>query len=95
MATAGGHTAAAARRRDEAEDDEVTQDSDQVIPGGWKRAALGVALGIGAGAAISLILPRDDGPRRRSLTLDPDRPDAGPEAAWRRSGPGGGRDPAP
>jgi hypothetical protein len=36
-----------------------------VAPGGWQRAAVGFALGVAAGAAAGLLLPRDEGPRRR------------------------------
>jgi len=43
---------------------------------------IGFACGLAAGAIIALVLPRDDGPRRRTLTfdpgLDPDS-DPGPE----------------
>ena len=40
-------------------------DARQVVPGGWKRVLLGFAIGAAAGAAIGLVLPRDDGPHRR------------------------------
>lgn len=39
-----------------------------VAAGGWRRALVGLAVGLVAGAAIALVLPRDDGPRRRDLT---------------------------
>lgn len=54
-----------------------------VAPGGWRRIVIGVLVGVLAGAAIALAMPRDDGPRRRSLLdgLDDD-PAVGP----RRSG---------
>ena len=31
-----------------------------VAPGGWKRALIGFAIGLAAGAVIALVLPRDD-----------------------------------
>jgi len=33
-------------------------------PHGWQRIALGLLVGAVIGAAIGLVLPRDDGPRR-------------------------------
>lgn len=38
-------------------------------PGGWKRALIGFLLGVAAGVAVALILPRDDGPHRVRTTL--------------------------
>jgi hypothetical protein len=37
-----------------------------VAPGGWRRALIGFAIGVGAGVLVALLLPRDDGPRRAS-----------------------------
>ncbi len=42
-----------------------------VAPGGVGRMVIGFACGLVAGAIVALVLPRDDGPRRRSLRLDP------------------------
>lgn len=42
-----------------------------VAPGGLRRMVIGFACGLAAGAVIALVLPRDDGPRRRSLGFDP------------------------
>lgn len=42
-----------------------------IAPGGIGRMVIGFACGLVAGAIIALVLPRDDGPRRRSLRLDP------------------------
>jgi hypothetical protein len=50
------------------------QGDTQVVPGGWKRVLIGFLLGILAGALVALVMPRDDGPRRRSLVLDPPVP---------------------
>ena len=36
----------------------------QVVPGGWRRVLLGLAVGAAVGAVIGLVLPRDDGPHR-------------------------------
>ena len=36
-----------------------------IAPGGWRRATIAFAMGIVAGAAVALVLPRDDAPRRR------------------------------
>lgn len=38
-----------------------------IAPGGWRRALLGLLIGLLAGALVALLLPRDDGPRRRDL----------------------------
>jgi hypothetical protein len=38
-----------------------------VAPGGWRRALLGFLIGLLAGGVVALLLPRDDGPRRRDL----------------------------
>jgi hypothetical protein len=38
-----------------------------VAPGGWRRALVGFLIGLLAGAIVALLLPRDDGPRRRDL----------------------------
>lgn len=42
-----------------------------VAPGGVGRMVIGFACGLVAGAIVALVLPRDDGPRRRSSRLDP------------------------
>lgn len=41
-----------------------------VAPGGVGRMIIGFACGLVAGAIVALVLPRDDGPRRRSSRLD-------------------------
>lgn len=33
---------------------------DQVVPGGWRRAVIGLVLGAVAGMVIGLLLPRDE-----------------------------------
>jgi hypothetical protein len=38
-----------------------------VAPGGWRRALTGFLIGLLAGGVVALLLPRDDGPRRRDL----------------------------
>lgn len=49
-----------------------------VAPGGWRRAALAFGVGAVAGALLALVLPRDDGPRRRDVrTALGGTPDAG------------------
>jgi hypothetical protein len=40
-----------------------------VAPGGWRRALLGFLIGLLAGGIVALLLPRDDGPRRRDLRV--------------------------
>lgn len=46
-----------------------------VAPGGWRRALIGFLIGLLAGGLVALLLPRDEGPRRRDLRasglLDP------------------------
>lgn len=48
-------------------DDAVIVEASGIVvaPGGWRRAAIAFAMGIVAGAAVALVLPRDDAPRRR------------------------------
>lgn len=36
----------------------------QVAAGGWRRALVGLAVGLAAGALVALILPRDERPWR-------------------------------
>lgn len=36
----------------------------RVAPGGWRRAVTGFALGAAVGAAVALVAPREEGPRR-------------------------------
>ncbi len=38
-----------------------------VAPGGWRRGLVGFLIGLLAGGVVALLLPRDDGPRRRDL----------------------------
>lgn len=47
----------------------VTEVERHRAPGGWKRALIGFLLGVAAGVAVALILPRDDGPRRVRTSL--------------------------
>jgi hypothetical protein len=50
----------------------VVEDAPRhVAPGGVKRLVIGFVCGLAAGALIALVLPRDDGPRRQSLSIDP------------------------
>ncbi len=49
-------------------------DPRPVAPGGWRRAVVGFVVGLLAGAAVALALPRDDGPRRRHPRPDDDGP---------------------
>jgi hypothetical protein len=41
-----------------------TQATHHVAPGGWRRIVAGFLVGAAVGAAIGLVLPRDDGPVR-------------------------------
>lgn len=43
-----------------------------VAPGGVRRLIIGFLCGLAAGALVAVVLPRDDGPRRRTFTFDPD-----------------------
>ena len=65
-------------RDGEMEDDVENAGIDQVVPGGWRRAVMGLAIGVVAGLAIGLVLPRDEAPRPRpfSRTAATPRPDA-------------------
>jgi hypothetical protein len=64
-------------RRHEPGDDLATvpvEAERPVAPGGWRRALIGFGIGVAAGVLVALVLPRDDGPRRRpDTTTDPDR----------------------
>lgn len=40
------------------------QTEHHVAPGGWRRILAGFLIGAAVGAAIALVLPRDDGPVR-------------------------------
>ena len=57
---------------DAAPDLPSSQDTDAdtvprpVAPGGWKRALIGFAVGLAAGAVIALVLPRNDPSTRPS-----------------------------
>ena len=44
----------------------VSDPARRVAAGGWRRAVVGIALGIAAGAAVALVSPRD---RRGEHTL--------------------------
>lgn len=48
----------------EAELDQFAHEARRMAAGGWKRAAIGFALGATAGLLAALVLPREDGPRR-------------------------------
>jgi hypothetical protein len=50
----------------------VEQLPRHVAPGGVRRLIIGFVCGLLAGAIIALVLPRDDGPRRRTLRFDPE-----------------------
>jgi hypothetical protein len=52
---------------------EERSEGRHVAPGGWRRVLVGFLVGLLAGAVVALVLPRDDGPRRRDLraTLPP------------------------
>lgn len=54
----------------EAIDEPLRTPERHVAAGGWRRAAIGFLVGLLAGAAVALVLPRDDGPRRRVLLVD-------------------------
>jgi hypothetical protein len=38
-----------------------------IAPGGWRRVLIGFLVGLLAGTLVALLLPRDEGPRRRDL----------------------------
>jgi hypothetical protein len=67
-----------------------------VAPGGVRRLVIGFACGLAAGAVIALVLPRDDGPRRRTLDVASEAPGDGLTLEATGGGsnrPAGARDP--
>jgi hypothetical protein len=38
----------------------VAEEARHVAPGGWKRAAIGLAIGILVGVAVALLIPREE-----------------------------------
>ncbi|MDX1622128.1 MAG: hypothetical protein R3320_14120 [Nitriliruptorales bacterium] len=54
----------------EAERQQFEHEARRIAAGGWKRAAIGFALGAGLGLATALLVPRDEGPRRRMRPAD-------------------------
>lgn len=49
----------------EAEVEQFEHEARRIAAGGWKRGVIGFAIGALAGVAAALVLPRDEGPRRR------------------------------
>jgi hypothetical protein len=45
-----------------------------VAAGGWRRAVVGLLVGALAGAAVALVVPRDEGPRRTVRPSDRPKP---------------------
>lgn len=45
-----------------------------VAPGGWRRAIVGLVIGLLAGAAVAALLPRERGPRRTRPLAERPRP---------------------
>lgn len=50
----------------EAEIEHFEHEARRIAAGGWRRALIGFGVGIAAGIAAALVLPRDEGPRRRT-----------------------------
>ena len=61
----------------DAEVQQFEHEARRIAAGGWRRAVVGFALGAVAGVATALVLPRDEGPRRRLRPSD--RPDPIPD----------------
>lgn len=57
----------------------VEQPPRHIAPGGVRRMVVGFVCGLVAGAIVALVLPRDDAPRRRTLSFDPGT-ETGPQA---------------
>jgi ABC-type nitrate/sulfonate/bicarbonate transport system permease component len=49
----------------EAELAQLEHEVRRIAAGGWVRALIGFAIGAAAGLAVALVVPRDEGPRRR------------------------------
>lgn len=53
---------------------DANPDARHQAAGGWRRALIGFAVGVLAGVAIALLLPRDEGPHRTVVRHDPSGP---------------------
>jgi hypothetical protein len=56
----------------EAEVEQFEHEARRIAAGGWRRAVIGLAIGVAAGLAAAVALPRDDRPPRgRTSTGEP------------------------
>jgi hypothetical protein len=53
---------------------ELEPASRHVAAGGWRRAVVGLVVGLAAGALVALVVPRDEGPRRTVRPADRPKP---------------------
>jgi len=54
----------------EAEVEQFEHEARRIAAGGWRRGVIGVLIGIAAGLLAALVMPRDEGPRRRFSLAD-------------------------
>lgn len=72
----------------EAEIEQFEHEARRIAAGGWRRAMIGFLLGSAVGLAAALVMPRDEGPRRRPSGLRPEPlPHDGEREAWRAASP--------
>lgn len=58
----------------EAEVEQFEHEARRIAAGGWKRGIIGFLIGVAAGLLAALLMPRDEGPRRRITPEDRPRP---------------------
>lgn len=51
----------------EAEVEQFSHEARRIAAGGWRRALVGFAIGVGAGLLAALVVPRDEGARGRRV----------------------------
>ncbi len=70
----------------EAEVQQFEHEARRIAAGGVRRAVIGFLLGAVAGLAAALVMPRDEGPRRRLGPGDRPEPRPAPDGADRAEG---------
>lgn len=58
----------------EAEVEQFEHEARRIAAGGWQRGVIGFLIGVAAGLLAALVMPRDEGPRRRVQPHERPRP---------------------